>query len=92
MGWKAGSFYRIKNKEEENRKYLIGWVIQSTLFGMRRNKDPSIESSLGLAVGDYLLFWPGRAFKGTRKFGLLALYSGQWSLYLGPKNLFQHLP
>lgn len=52
MGWKAGRFYRIKNKEEKNRKYLIGWVTQSTLFGMRRNKDPSIESSLGFAVGD----------------------------------------
>ena len=25
MGQKAGSFYRIKNKEETNRKYLIGW-------------------------------------------------------------------
>ena len=27
MGWKARSFYRIKNKEHEetNKKYVIGW-------------------------------------------------------------------
>ena len=44
---KAGSFYRIKNKEEKKRKYLVGQVSQSPWFGVRR---PRVE----LAFEDWL--------------------------------------
>lgn len=40
MRWKAGSFYRTMNKEEKNRKYVIGWGhIVDLLWGEEEQKD-----------------------------------------------------
>lgn len=56
MGWQAGSFYRIKNKEEKQRisDWLGPYVQLVWVFGVRRNKEISVEPRGGLAFGDWL--------------------------------------
>ena len=33
MEWKTGSFYKVRNKGDKKRKYLIGWATELTFFG-----------------------------------------------------------
>jgi len=56
MGQKAGSFYRIMNKEQGGGKQMISdWLgPHISLFGVRRNKDVRGELRGGSAFGDWL--------------------------------------
>lgn len=52
MGWKARSFYRINNKEQErNRKYMIN---QGHLVWGEKEQEISTEPRADWAFGDWL--------------------------------------
>ena len=48
MEWKTGSFYKVRNKGDKKRKYLIGWDTELTFFGARRPR-------VGLVFGGWLI-------------------------------------
>ena len=57
MEQKTGSFYKIKNNEQEekNRKYLIDWGhIVNPIWG-EKEQEISIEPRAGLTFGDWLM-------------------------------------
>ena len=69
MGWKAGSFYRIRKKKTRKRKTGNIWLsgaTQSILFGV---SGPQLVAwRLGVTGWlDRLLFWSRGAFTGTWK-------------------------
>lgn len=51
MGWRAGGFYK-KNKDEKNRKYLIGWGHTVDLAWGEKEQEISIKLRVGLVFGD----------------------------------------
>lgn len=52
MGWRAGGFYKKKNKDEKNRKYLIGWGHTVDLAWGEKEQEISIKLRVGLVFGD----------------------------------------
>ena len=79
-----------KNNEATNRKYLIGWAMESTLFRVWRRK-------VGLAFGDRLTGQTAllvtRGIYGGMKLSTLWFAdlapAPEW-LHLGPRDLLQH--
>lgn len=54
--WKAGRFYRIKNKEQGREKQEIPDGLgphSQPLFRIKRNKKITIEPKVGLVFGDW---------------------------------------
>ena len=54
IGWRAGGFYKKKNKEEKNRKYLTGWAHTVDLAWGEKEQEIRIELRAGLVFGDWL--------------------------------------
>ena len=74
---KAGSLYRIENREEKNGNYLIGWVCGVTVVWDAMSKEISWEASAGLAWGWLTVcmwFWSSRAFYRDTKVSYVSAY------------------
>lgn len=91
---KAGSLYRIQNKEEKNGNYLIGWVCGVTVVWDAMSKEISWEASAGLAWG-WLTAWHVvlvkksilQGHKSLLCFSLLIWHPGGCSSMLDPHDL-----
>lgn len=88
MGRKAGSFYRIKNKEEGREGEPTSHQLGPRSHCCRGREDPEWVGRL-----ESLHFCSGRALTGTLRLprSLLAdVAPGQEPLRLGPRSVFQH--
>lgn len=62
MEWMAGSFYRINNREEKNRKYLTGWGHRVWVKCLE-----TMAWCLEIDYMDILCFWSIQVFLGMQK-------------------------
>ena len=81
---------RIKNREENNGKYLIGWG--HVVNGVWGGGNPEMAWHLGLAWLFILHFWKSEAYTGTQKWSVFQFAGTNITMGFSRQEYWSGLP